>query len=187
MSILKDNTPYLLSRDGKLIEFVACHPFVNWIANSRTPKVKVTKKNILWYAENSENEEISKLAQKCYDSIKDYTEKYIVLSKDIDDFLLLEELTNKEFCKVRTSDIKFFSNNFGNGEIYFRIVPGDFNWFDTIWNLVVQNEDFIKYVTIVKEIIVYGFYEEYYAINGHKTYMMPVEEFLTASGNPVIK
>lgn len=93
---------------------------------------------------------------------------------------------NQEFLRCRTGD-KFFGNN-AQGDVYFRVSSTDFNWFDIIWKIVNDNKS-LSYVTIETDVQA-GRTEipMFYQLNdGTKINRMPREEFLTASGTPLIE
>ena len=99
---------------------------------------------------------------------------------------LFEELnicTNQEFCRVRTSDLRY--GGYGR-DIYFRISSLHFNWFDLIWSVVLEDKR-ISDVTIVRDTQTFGGSYDPYKINGVKIEHMPREQFLTLSGNPIIE
>ena len=197
----------MLTKDGALLNCGDYHPYANLLngqpikgSNKRvTSSVLIRKKDLLWFMSNSAHKETRDLAEKCFEIVKDKQDRRgrhrssksndaVILKKEreIEPFLLLEELTNEEFCKVRTSNAKFPRGG-ENGEVYFRITSTDFNWFDVIWNVVANDEHFCKSITIVRDISIGAHQEEYYTLNGKKTFQMPREEFLTLPGNPVVK
>lgn len=183
-TIIKSNTPYMLRNDGILLECGATHPYIKIYQEydyDKNLKEFLKHENYLsWFKENSKNEKTLELLNK-FESLEDKTTKE---AEDI--FNELHRLTSDEFCKVRTSNIKYAYGG-DNGEIYFRISSEDFNWFDLIWNVVMQNKESIKAVTVVKDKPFIGNAQEYYVIGDKKLSHLPVEEFLTLSGNPVIE
>ena len=210
MPILKANTTYMLSKSGDVICTGRQHPYVNWRnglprhkpkpKNVNTTDVIIRTYDLKWFVDNTSNDETKELALKCLEvackhrkhrdyskvSIQAFNTQYQHVKKDLELFNALESLTNEEFCRVRTSNVKFYGGG-DNGEIYFRISSTNFNWFDTIWKVVLDNKNFIKYVTIVRDETVGTNSEEYYVLDGKQTFQMPVDEFLTLSGNPIIK
>ena len=94
---------------------------------------------------------------------------------------LLNDLTNQEFCRVRTSNYKVKYGG-DNGQIYFRISSVGFNWFDLIWNVVNKFSKDIKEVTVIKDKQTFGGKEFDYYYNH-----LPTDEFLTLKGNSIIE
>ena len=192
----------MLSINGELISTGSQHPYVNWqngfpkepmykvstkIKKSTTKRVLARLKDLEWFANNSLSLEIKELALECIEVLKDSDpSKYVRVYKNLEKFYQLESLTNEEFCRVRTSNAKFCRGG-DNGETYFRISSTNFNWFDIIWRVVLDNKDFIKYITIVRDETVGTAVEKYYILDGKQTFQMPVDEFLTLPGNPIIK
>lgn len=115
-SELKITTPYMLRRDGKLLECGDYHPYIK---SYRKELVEETKKYLSlhkdfleWFYDNTLNEEVRELIS----NLK-YTQE------EID---RLWYLTNQEFCRVRTSNYRYKTGG-DNGEIYFRISSENFN------------------------------------------------------------
>ena len=178
--IISPMTPYMLRNDGVLLECGSLHPYVNISSNQSFEDsyeiAKENPRNIKWFINNTNQDEVKKLGEKLLKD--DLTEE---------EFNRLNDLTNQEFCRVRTSNFKV---RFGgdNGEIYFRISSKDFNWFDLIWKVVMDNKNVIKNVTVVKDTQSLGGKEfNYYLVDGKKLDHLDVEEFLTLKGNPIIE
>ena len=100
---------------------------------------------------------------------------------------VFEKLTddlNQEFCRARTSNLRWAGDS---NEIYFRISSIEFNWFDLIWNVVYNNQQFISDVTVCKDQQTFGGRMEYYK-HGSKTLChIPVNDFITLSGRPILE
>lgn len=202
---LKSATPYMLRNDGKLLECGSVHPYVLYhIQDSLDKNIQhlVSHLDYLnWFYDNTNSvnikEEIKSLVQSLVksDYITDFdadsisfnfdTDKYVTDKDSLEELLIeVNSLTNQEFCKVRTSNMRFGGSS---GDIYFRISSVNFNWFDIIWNLVNNNKNFITSVTVCKDTQTFGGRVEFYKVNGKILNQMPIDEFLTLSGNPVIE
>ena len=168
---------YMLRNDGELFE-CQFHPYI--VRGTKDTDDMVFADNAFnttaleWFLEHSNNS-----------TVVDYIKKY--LYEDTENISLLrkiDKLCNEEFCRVRTSNIKA---PYGyNGDTYFRIYPSGFNWFDLIWDIVNRNKNFITTVTICTDEQSTG-ETIYYNHHGRSFNKMPVEEFITISGNPVIE
>ena len=151
--------------------------------------------NILHFIETHERDDLPWLGE--LESIGDLLKVFHIQPKEIAEvtpstlhtleelFRELNNLTNQEFLRVRTGG-EYWEEN--SEEIFFRVSSVDFNWFDIIWQLVYDNRSRIAKVTIEsdrqsgkKE----GLFV--YVINGKAINHMPVEEFLTLEGNPVVE
>ena len=174
--MLKSNTPYMLRKDGALLECGSVHPYIiaSWGYDADYNYKRLMDKLYIldWFKENTQNERtkelITKLEKNDFDRVDD------IMSE-------LDEVTNDEFCKVRTSNMRYkYGGN--NGELYFRI-PKDarFNWFDNIWNTVIQNKDYITNVTVLKDVGTawQPAVPEYMKIRGQDLKHIPVDDFLT--------
>lgn len=94
---------------------------------------------------------------------------------------------NNEFCRVRFGGLQ--NSKSGSKEVSFRISSDNgFNWFDVIYLFVhdYKNKLGIKSVTIVTDEESRG-EETFYSYKGEVFNQMPVEDFLTLSGNPVVE
>lgn len=151
--------------------------------------------NILFFVDTHKRDDLSWLGE--LNDIKDLMDTFHIQPKEITEvtystldtleelFKELNNLTNQEFLRVRTGG-EYWEE--GSEEIFFRISSVDFNWFGIIWQLVYDNRNRITNVTIEsdrqsgrKE----GLFV--YVINGKAINHMPVEEFLTLEGNPVVE
>ena len=90
---------------------------------------------------------------------------------------------NQEFLRARFGGM--FDSD-GDGVMYFRISSTGFNWFPIIWEFVYNYQNSISGVTIVKDPESTGQNGYYYKIGGQAVNNMPVADFLTASGRPVM-
>lgn len=66
-------------------------------------------------------------------------------------------------------------------DCYFRIDPS-FNWYDIIWNYCMKHKNDFKYINV----IYYG-HAKFLKVKNKEIRHMPVGEFLTLPGNPVIE
>jgi predicted nucleotidyltransferase len=166
-------TPYMLRNDGKLLECGELHPYIK-MSNSTSYETNLKTLNnhldfLDWFYNNTLNDETKELIEEFK---KEPSEELMNL---------LNDLTNQEFCRVRTSNYKVKYGG-DNGQIYFRISSTGFNWFDLIWNIVFKYSKDIREVTVMKDKQTFGGKEfEYYYDH------MPVDEFLSLKGNPVIE
>lgn len=118
--------------------------------------------------------------------LKDHigTEKATYSIKDIIDRLW--DLTNQEFCRVRTSNYRYKTGG-DNGEIYFRISSENFDWFDLIWNVCIKYSPSIEYITIMKDPQVFGKQFDYIKIGGKEMNKYPLESFIELEGEPLVE
>lgn len=169
-------TPYMLRNDGELLTCGDLHPYIK-MSNSASFETNLNTLNshpefLDWFYDNTLNEEVKTLITE-YKECKD-DEKEELMN-------LLNDLTNQEFCRVRTSNYKVKYGG-DNGQIYFRISSVGFNWFDLIWNVVNKFSKDIKEVTVIKDKQTFGGKEFDYYYNH-----LPTDEFLTLKGNPIIE
>lgn len=92
---------------------------------------------------------------------------------------------NQEFMRVRLGGI--VNSVKGSKELVFRISSVGFNWFNIIYMFVADHKREIDSVTIVKDEEATGYENYFYKHRGEVYNQMPVEEFLTQSGNPVVE
>lgn len=180
MGNLAITTPYMLRNDGALLECDSIHPYILMsVKSSLETNVKTLNGHpefLEWFYDNTLQEKVKEL-------IDEY--------KKTNNFDLLEELnvlTNNEFCRVRTSNYKVPYGG-DNGQIYFRISSNNnFNWFDLIYDVVLQYEN-IDYITIVKDAQAFKDVKDfdYYKIENVEINQLPIEEFLTIQGNPIVE
>ena len=178
VNLLKSNTPYMLRKDGTLLECGEAHPYIKyyfeWDDIKNMSELDKHPESLEWFFNNTQNNEAKQLINK-------YKKE-----KDVETFNKLNDLLNNEFCRVRTSNIKY---KYGgeNGAIYFRISSEGFNWFDLIWQTVMDYKDVLKDVTVVRDQQTFGKQFDYYKHKGKELKHIPVDEFLTLSGNPIIE
>lgn len=207
---LEKSTPYMLRNDGKLLECGEIHPyiyynafntaeeeltsllnnqnFIKWFYNNTNKKeVKENISSLLYsILECDELEHLHTRAQELINELNIEKNKQTIKDKSqiFDIFYQLNQDTNQEFCRVRVSSLKFGGDS---KEVYFRISSLGFNWFDLIWNIVMNNKDFVENITIVKDTQTFGGAYNPYVVNNKKIEHMSTEEFLTLQGNPVIE
>lgn len=98
---------------------------------------------------------------------------------------MLEEALNNEFLRTR------YGGGYNGGdtgkfdEIVFRVSSKGFNWFNNIYMFVTDNKRDIGFVTIAHDREVTGD-DSPYVHKGIPFSQMPIDEFLTISGNPDI-
>ena len=177
---LKGNTAYMLRRDGTLFDCSPIHPYVLLYPNeSIETNLKALEDHpgfIDWFIEHSNDQKVREAMER-------------IKGGDRSEETLREanRLANDEFCRVRTSNIKYTYGG-DNGEIYFRIASTDgFNWYDAIWNVVMEGRDWIGYVTVIKDKPIVGNRQEYYSVGGDELRHVPVDTFLTLKGEPVLE
>lgn len=169
-------TPYMLRNDGALLKCGSVHPYIKLYYEDSWDKAleDIDDEDLQWYFDNTLNYHLR-------DCIKRFRRiKSLELLKEIND------LSNQEFCKVRTSNHKYKYGG-DNGEIYFRICSKGFNWFDIIWNTVLRFKDFIKDVTVMRDFATFGKQFDYCYIKGNPVKHMDINEFLALPGNPQVE
>ena len=205
---LEKATPYMLRNDGVLFKCDRYHPYISNIYNDEDDLKSLVNERIeelLWFYENTNYEDTKEDIKIIVKSLCDFGENYLCTTeylidkfditdniyvcydiKETIDFLHeLNDLTNQEFCKVRTSNVKYGGNN---NDIYFRISSIGFNWFNLIWDLVYENKNQIETVTISKDGRVRDFsLGDCYKINGKEINHISTDDFITLKGNPVIE
>lgn len=177
---LPATTPFMLRDDGVLLKCGDIHPYifmsVKYSLNTNLKTLNNHLDFLEWFYKNTLQKDVKTLIDK-YKQTKDDS----LLSE-------LNTLTNNEFCRVRTSNYKVpYGGN--NGQIYFRISSNNgFNWFDAIYNTVLKYDN-LDYVTVVKDAQAFKDVRDfdYYKIGGKEINQMPIEEFLTSPGNPILE
>lgn len=115
--------------------------------------------------------------------VSNYKERTDKTNKELMD--AVEYDLNQEFCRTRLGG-RYNSDDVAAGEIVFRISSTNFNWFNVIWDFVYKNKRIIKLVTVVKDYESTGVDTPYR--DGREIFFrMPVEDFITLSGNPIIE
>ena len=170
---LPEMTPYMLRQDGALLKCGDIHPYIkmstktSYETNLHT--LNLHPEFLDWFYENT-------LDPVTKDLIDKFRKEPTPGLMDV-----LNDLTNEDFCRVRTSNYKVKSGG-KNGQIYFRISSTNFDWFNLIWGVVAKFVHDIDNVTVMKDSQTFGGKEfDYYYDH------VPVDEFLTLKGNPEIK
>lgn len=212
-SSMKPTTPYMLRRDGKLLECGSIHPYINYdiykpgkeslefllnerpeflrwfYKNTSSPETKEAINDLATMSLASTDlqltDEARELLESNYDIREDVNGEKVSLDILLSVFNNLNDITNQEFCRVRTSHIKA---PYGmNGDTYFRISSEGFNWYPLIYNIVSQNESFVESITITNDTQALGGRLEFYKHKGMIIHHMQADTFLTLSGNPLIE
>lgn len=170
---LPEMTPYMLRQDGALLKCGDIHPYIkmstktSYETNLHT--LDLHPEFLDWFYENT-------LDPVTKDLIDKFRKEPTPELMDV-----LNDLTNEDFCRVRTSNYKVKIGG-KNGQIYFRISSTNFDWFNLIWGIVAKFVHDIDNVTVMKDSQTFGGKEfDYYYDH------VPVDEFLTLKGNPEIK
>ena len=99
------------------------------------------------------------------------------IDEDTLNHIVIDDL-NQEFCRVRAGGQ--YDSDGSLGDIYFRTSSTGFNWFNIIWEFVYNKRNEISTVTIVRDKESTGEEDIYYN-------KMPIDDFITLSGNPYIE
>jgi hypothetical protein len=113
------------------------------------------------------------------------------LLSDVKDKLLqlYEKLvikTSSDFARVRLGG-SYYSSLSGKQDIYFRLGDTTHDWYDKIWAVVNENKNMLSTVTIEIEDDYFTHDAHVAKIKGKAVSKMPVDEFLTISGRPVVE
>lgn len=205
---LKSATPYMLRNDGKLLTCGVAHPYIKYILQDPDDiqikeLFKLRYDDLLWFYKNTSktqtkrdiDEFTSAIVTNNYYDFDDNLIKKIKSDFRINDnnankydvesqFKKLNDETNQEFCRVRTSNIRWGGSD---GSIYFRISSVHFNWFDLIWTIVYNNRQFITTVNICKDVQSVGGRLTFYVHAGKVMQNLSVDDFINLSGGPVIE
>lgn len=208
---LKPQTPYMLRNDGKLFEVKPIHPYIWYdIYSPARGEIKLLINHNLdylkWFYDHTGKQATKEnidllasmiVANRIYFDITDEAierlHQYFSIASEANcDQRTIEELftqvnddTNQEFLRIRTSHMKVSIGD--SGRVYFRISSAEFDWFDLIWQLVHDNQNFVTNVSICTDTQARGGRPYWYIHNGQKIFEMPTEEFLTLSGNPILE
>lgn len=199
---LDTTTPYMLRNDGALIACGQIHPYIfmyfDTDFNTNYTKLVQHPEFLIWFYENTLITEtrqliarLAALEKQKFKTVSETLNLPEITSLETYDAVpqICEQLnlaTNQEFCRVRTSNYKYKYGG-DNGEIYFRISSTNFNWFDLIWNVVNQFKNQLKSVTVMKDYAALGEQFAYYKVKDIIVNKLPVEEFLSLPGNPIIE
>lgn len=204
--MLKKATPYMVSRDGEIIDVSPIHPYIKYHIEDNNEKsiaklINEKIRDLKWFYDNTKHtrlkEDIDLLLISLLDNkninsniIKDSFKlngNLIPLKNNYDIeqlFELINNQCNQEFLRMRTSNLKFGGNS---NDTYFRVSSINFNWFNIIWDVVYNNKNFISSITITNDTQSTGGSLKYYSHKGILIKALPTNEFLTLSGNPIIE
>lgn len=206
------NNSYMLRDDGKEIP-VDPHPYatdgwpylldcINWFWKN-TSRVE-TKSNIVLFIlrvlkdyyllindnfessmRNLEEDQGVTINKELTDLVKDYYENLFNNNLDTVNtyYQLLNKALNQEFLRVRYNGL--YDSDYSNKEVFFRVSSEGFNWYDLIWEFVFSHKEDIDFITIVTDLESTG-KEKYYSYKGVVYNKLPINDFLTQSGNPEI-
>lgn len=198
--------PLMIRKDGKVYE-VEYHPYASFSTPEVEPELTLdvcewlfnhtqnnsTKKAIIDFLslycvveELSLQELIDELDAQMSDKFINNISVY--MTEDVDGDLQtkaenVSDCLNDEFLRAR------YTGRYDAGtskEMIFRVASNHFNWFDIIYEYVLKNKNDIESVTIVKDLEATGS-DTFYAHKGKEFYKMPIDEFLTLSGNPIVE
>lgn len=210
---VESGMPYMLRNDGELLPCGGIHPYIIYDPSSSLDEsikrlFESDYEYLIWFYQNtkqpSNKSNLKELCNEYYcsgqfknisQSKREKVEQVVgecsyeeSLKLDKDEIFDLLELCNhecnQEFCRVRTSALKF---GIANNGIYFRISSAGFNWFDLIWNVVYKLQNRVSDVTVCTDTQSKGGKLEFYNHNGKVLKRMPIEEFINLSGNPIIE
>lgn len=185
--------------------FRICQWLYDYTKESNTKNLIITF--IKTYAINelgaldSDLEDIIKLLKdNIYDLNSDLVDSMSTISEDFIDkhkeeiskakvketYDLVEEINdslNQEFLRARFGGM-YDSNS--DKTMYFRISSTGFDWFNIIWNFVNSNKNQIDKVSVLYDVESTG-KSDYLTHNNQKIKEMPVQDFITLSGNPIFE
>lgn len=158
--MLEIATPYMLREDGALLECGVKHPYLKTCVYKDT---NPSQEDIDWFIDNTSN----------------IMTKWLLLNKIDDNYWLdvCNDRVNSEFCRVRTSHLKFGGSNHS---IYFRLgrVECLDYWLRLIEVIVKMNSDFIETINVCTDTQSTGGRLEYIEYNGVELKGLTTEEFL---------
>lgn len=117
-----------------------------------------------------------------------------VLDQFYEDYDLLNTETNQEFLRARLGG-QYVRDSL-NDTLYFRVSSVEFNWFNIIYQVAVDNRFQSSKVTISVDnqsgkeppsSSVYKDLDWYYVLSGEIIREFPIDEFLTLKGNPIVE
>jgi hypothetical protein len=94
--------------------------------------------------------------------------------------------TNSDFVRARLGG-EYYSSLSGKQDIYFRLGDTTHDWYDKIWAVVNENKNILSTVTIEIEDDYSTKSTHVAKIKGEAVSKMPVDEFLTLAGRPIIE
>lgn len=117
------------------------------------------------------------LIQKAKDTVKTYRDESTLIK-------LLNNAVNQEFLRYRFGGA--YDTAEGSSDVYFRVSSTGFDWFSIIYEFVYKHANQISTVTVIRDPESTGTNGQYYNIGGQAADHMPIEDFITAKGRPVI-
>lgn len=208
VTVLKKSTPYMLRNDGAVFECKSYHPYICNIYNNKDDLESLVNERIdevRWFLNHTNNESTKSYIKILIKSSVTLGLNYLTTTdklahdfdisestyacSDLNELIsILEWLSgevNQEFCRFRTSNLKFGGDS---GDIYFRISSIGFNWFDFIQDIVESNKDLLTTITICRDNAARDCSQgECYSINGKLIDHLPVNEFINLPGKPLIE
>lgn len=100
--------------------------------------------------------------------------------------LMFEELnrmTNQEFLRCRTNDMYAIGNE---SAIYFRVSSIGFNWFNIIWKIAQDNGKEFNSIYVMYDMQSLN-KNDFIKLRGKEVKNMPISDFITLSGSPIIE
>lgn len=212
--ILRENlskkTAYMLRDDGELFKLNGTHPYI-WGSgiNDLYTLFKDSFDDLVWIYNHTQNDFTKELMSNLIKYVVEYGKEDDILPENYNiDYLkdafddidfsvpgnctdfdeayrisdALDYNVNNEFIRIRLSD-KYFGGS--SSELYIRIKSDSFDWFNLIWKLVNDNKSDISTITIEKENELGK--DVLYSYKNYKFDHMPVDEFLTLPGKPIIE
>lgn len=105
---------------------------------------------------------------------------------DVDGFsAMVGEELNQEFLRARYGGM--YDSLPTSKEMVFRISSTDFDWFNIIYTFVADHAAVIKSVTVCADEESIGRKSYFYEYKGQKFQQMPVDDFLSMSGTPIME
>lgn len=207
--ILQQGKPYMLRSDGEVFEVSVRHPYI-YDKREGEPSIVDVGYSIFGNASAMEwfyqHTMYDKTQYAILDLIKSYCEYeeedfpswcQSIIDSRVDTpsandaqsietlFVSMNDMCNQEFLRFRTSDL-YYGNH--NNNIYFRVSSVGFNWFNLIWNVVYENRSQLANITICRDGASFGNYsDKVYQINSESIDNMPINDFITLKGNPIIE
>ena len=205
---LEKATAYMLRNDGLIFKNELMHPYIIYNKEDTTLnslKRLLTKDRwmIVWFYIHSRYDDTKKLIEELIKSLvkseveyieKDWAEEHFSFNektnystKEVDYLELFEDInnrTNQEFLRIRTSNLKFGGDS---GDLYCRVSSNNFNWYNLLSELIIKNKNFIETITITNDPQSTGGKLKTYIIGNKKIDHMNADDFLFIKGNPVVE
>ena len=204
--MLEKATAYMLRNDSEYFQCDEYHPYISDIYQTKEENLESLVRErideLIWFYEHTQYQQTKNYIQiifasalslgiafedkEIYKKLQIDDSVYIAGEKEIHHFLdLLHKETNQEFCRFRTSDLKYGGVS---DDIYFRISSVGFNWYNLIWDLVYDNKEYISSITISRDNRAIDYNQgKCYKINGIEINHLPTNDFLMMKGSPIIE